>query len=820
MRRLFFFSFICLVISGYVFANQNATTQIASQKSRYAEAYTSDKVLIPQVYQPTSEGGLIWRETFETPSSYRNWQTKDNTVPRPPLGPSEWIINDWNAFEGSAWRCADLSLGDNGGYDNHWYQVLDTPPLTLDANATLTFLHRYAVEDPAGASAPYDAWDGMNLRISTDGGASFEVLPVSTYNVTSIWAFGHPEQGHNEGPGIPGWAGTNDTWTPESIDLSAWTSADTPVIIRFAFASDMGYSTGDGAPQLYGWQIDNIVVATVNDTIFSNFGSDQDMIGKSNEYIPPAGGDLWHIVKIDPAIPAALPEFTPFGLFANHALACQNSGLLFDTDATYNPYMDNIAFTGPIHIPDIQPVYLDYKYVPFFLDGDAFPDVEFFRPEVSTDGENWEYIEAQPYVYSFAFDQWLEFAWTYGYPTNLSMFDLSRFAGQDIYLSFRFWSDYDNPQGFGLLIDDIAIFSPTRAIPAPQNFTATADAENQQIVLNWDMQHEQVITAIYRRAQGESGYKFIDEVQGVSQFIDSDITPYLTYSYLITSTVKYTGTSDPAGPATAQVIPAGVFEIAYEQGQKDTVVVAGTNLQMGVHFIPPSYPVELQALKVYLDKGTSTGTAAQFAILLDDGPNGTPGTPLMRVNKSGLTDGFNVVQIPNPVTFTQNGFYITYKRYGNGLSLGAELAPPVSGHTWLETANGWEQQTSYDVILRAYVDTTVTSKVDVVSAIGDAGSAGVSEFRLKGNYPNPFNPQTTILYDIPKTVAGNRLELTIFNIAGERVRTLVNENARTGQHTAIWNGTSESGAVVPSGIYIARLRCGSRVDSQRLLLLK
>lgn len=770
------------------------------------------------------EGGLIWRETFETPASWTKWTSKDNTYPRPVQGPGEWIINDWEAYEGSAWRCANLAFGDHGGYDNHWYQVLDTPPLLLDEDATFTFYHRYAVEGAAGATDPYDAWDGLNVRISTDGGESWIVLPSTTYNATSIWAFGHPDQGHNEGPGIAGWAGEMHTWTQESFDLSAYTSAENSIILRFALASDMAYSTADGAPALYSWQVDNIEVKSATKTFLTNYGVNEDLVGKSNEFIPPLGEDLWHIVKITEPLPPLKPEFKPFGLGFNHAMSCQNSGVVFDPEATYNPYMDNIVYTGPISIPESSPVYLDYKYIPFFIDLDDFPNVEFFRPEVSTDGENWEYIETDPYVYALGFDQWLEFAWTYGYPVNASMFDLSRFVGQDIYLSFRFWSDYDQPYGYGLLVDDIVIYSPTRFIPAPENLVAEANIELEQIDLSWDEQHLLAINTVYRRLQGGSKFTAIAEVMGQNSYSDADALPYYTYDYMTTTTVKYMGTSAPSDTVSAGIIPMGVVELAYDDGESDSSVAAAANKQISVKFTPNTYPIAFEALKIMLDKSGTTGTAAQFAVYDDDGTDGAPGTRLARMNKSGLVNGYNVLIFSSPVTITEGSFYLAYKRYGNGLKVCVDTDAPIDGNTYIETNSGWEQQTGYDAIIHAFIDTTVTGKTgqtDYVSGIFDQDNMNnPNEFKLFKNYPNPFNPSTTISFNVPSSAVNQKISLEIFDLLGRNITTLYSGNAQAGLNKIQWMGQNNAGNLVNSGIYIVRFKTSEAVLTQRILLMK
>lgn len=773
------------------------------------------------VFSDNFPGGVIWREIFDRPASYGKWKSIDNTYPRPEPGPSEWIVNDWQAYEGTAWRCANLAFGDNGGYGNHWYQVLDTPPLLLDENATLSFYHRYSCENPAGASGGYDAWDGLNVRVSTDSGKTWQVLPFSSYNVSSIWAFGHPEQGHNEGVGIAGWAGEMDNWTMESFDLSAYTNATNSVIVRFAFASDMAYSTADGAPGLYGWQIDDILVASSSKIYFSNDGTDQDLVGKSNEFIPPLGGDLWHLVKIEEPIPALSPEFTPVGLYDNYALSCQNGTYLFDETATYNPYMDNLAFSGPITIPNVSPIYLDYKYVPHFFDADAFPNVDFFRPEVSLDGVNWEYIEAQPYVYSFGYNMWIEFSWLYGYPTNMSMFDLSRFAGQDIYIGFRFWSDYDDPVGYGLLLDDIVIYNPTRYIPPPQNLTATANLDLEQIELAWDEQHETSIYNVWRRAQGAAQFTSIAELTGQNEFTDTEALPYFNYEYMVTSILKYTGSSGPSDTVQAAIMPLDVVELAYDDGEGDSSVVAAVNKQIAVKFTPTTYPVNFEAVKIMLDTSQATRSAAQIAIYDDDGTNAVPGSRLTRLSRSGLVDGYNFFTFDPPVTITEGSFYVSYKRYNQGLAVSVDTDLPIAGRTYVETDSGWLQQNDYNAIMHAFVDTNTTNKVDFISAIHDPEQIlNPNEFSLLKNFPNPFNPSTTLQFYIPQNMDIKELRLDIYTVVGEKVKSLTPESVKTGQNQIIWNGSNDAGNLVNSGIYLVRLQNGQLSRTQRILLLK
>jgi flagellar hook capping protein FlgD len=97
-------------------------------------------------------------------------------------------------------------------------------------------------------------------------------------------------------------------------------------------------------------------------------------------------------------------------------------------------------------------------------------------------------------------------------------------------------------------------------------------------------------------------------------------------------------------------------------------------------------------------------------------------------------------------------------------------------------------------------------------------SGGVPHsLKLRGNHPNPFNPATTIRFDIPTTSA---VQLSVHNILGQPVRTLVNRRMEAGFHSVAWNGTDNAGRTVSSGIYIYRLRCDNTTMVRRMTLVR
>ncbi|MCC7429401.1 T9SS type A sorting domain-containing protein, partial [bacterium] len=91
------------------------------------------------------------------------------------------------------------------------------------------------------------------------------------------------------------------------------------------------------------------------------------------------------------------------------------------------------------------------------------------------------------------------------------------------------------------------------------------------------------------------------------------------------------------------------------------------------------------------------------------------------------------------------------------------------------------------------------------------------DFQLNQNFPNPFNPSTTISYTLVKA---NDVKLEVFNAKGELVRTLVSEKQNEGSHTSNWNGKDERRNTVSSGVYFYKLTAGNYTQTNKMILLK
>jgi flagellar hook assembly protein FlgD len=104
-----------------------------------------------------------------------------------------------------------------------------------------------------------------------------------------------------------------------------------------------------------------------------------------------------------------------------------------------------------------------------------------------------------------------------------------------------------------------------------------------------------------------------------------------------------------------------------------------------------------------------------------------------------------------------------------------------------------------------------------VVSVGTEEDPPVLYTKLGGNYPNPFNPTTKISYSVKEP---GHVTLEIFNIKGEKIKTLIDSELPADRYTIEWNGTDIYSKPVSSGIYFYKMKCSNYSSTKKMILLK
>jgi hypothetical protein len=121
-------------------------------------------------------------------------------------------------------------------------------------------------------------------------------------------------------------------------------------------------------------------------------------------------------------------------------------------------------------------------------------------------------------------------------------------------------------------------------------------------------------------------------------------------------------------------------------------------------------------------------------------------------------------------------------------------------------------------IARTWYDGVSYARVDnSISSVHSKEKTPPEKLALIQNYPNPFNPTTTITYSLPTS---SNVVLTIYNVMGQKIKTLVNTRQNAGNYEIQWNGSNEKGERVSSGVYLYQLKTDSYSEAKKMVLLQ
>lgn len=200
--------------------------------------------------------------------------------------------------------------------------------------------------------------------------------------------------------------------------------------------------------------------------------------------------------------------------------------------------------------------------------------------------------------------------------------------------------------------------------------------------------------------------------------------------------------------------------------------------------------------KVICTKADFTGGIADY--IADDGQSGAKFSIIDNEKKTVLAVAipFTAKAIPQG-----EGTFLNLEFKGEGKVKLEETT--ISHQTGISLVNTKAQELKFDF----NPIEIVAPKVQVLP----------KEFSLNQNFPNPFNPTTTISYALP---ANSYVKLVVYNILGQKVKTLVDEEQTAGYRQVVWNGQNDRGEAVGSGIYFYRIHAGDFTKTAKMSLLK
>ena len=780
------------------------------------------------VERSVSTNETIWhQETFEgvelgvpVPQSdivRGEWSATDLTATH------NWHLNSRDLYRygdepGYGWYMGNPEWFTYGGYADMRYIYLQTPEIVVPTeNPTLTFHIIWALEShprmtdpdasfttPPGSDVEYDGYDGINVRLYTNDGQGWRVItPTSpAYNATSMLGFG--THGNTE---MPGWGGLSDGWQQVTIPLNEY--AGQSVMIRWVFGSDPAWNTAQD-PSRWGVAIDNIKLG-----IFDHNFDDGDAQGMTVGSLipePSVGGQLWKIVE-HPQAPSP-----------THIVRNQNEA------GSYNPNMNNHLYSPIFRLPPTGDVRVDFQIRGHMWEPRVQGQMtDHLAWEISVDGGGW-FCMARPYggprtVFTFREDNplvnfiWVTEAWDPREPGDHGYIfgDISNYRGREAQFRWIIRSNADNENGDGIFIDDFTIFN-TLELHRPTNLVANYVDGN--VYLSWeepeeDELHRPVITGyeIFRLASmASNALETSLGTVGVDNRTFTDHSPLVnTINYYAVRTLY--GTDRSANSNIVHIFrPRDSQHLIQQEDGSDKNAIHFNGFALN-YFDPTEYVgsngYRVSHLSVYFYELSPN---LQILTVFSE-RDGMPGTTLfsMEIPRANIVRGWNTFALgtASSLIFEGRGFVAGVRMYPNSSRIG------ISGNSSDVSFSGvsnvdFEEFTGGVFMIRAYVDTNLGTSSSEPGIVAPSGLTA-------HNFPNPFNPVTTISFSMPQS--GHAL-VQIYNIRGQLINTLLNEEIGVGTNSVVWRGTDSAGNSMSSGVYFYKIQTATDSIVNKMLLMK
>ena len=761
-----------------------------------------------------------------------------------------WHADTFMAFDVNSYWCGTHDVGGTGysGYNDGWLQYMDMAEVSIPSTATsadLSFVHRLKCETTGTDGWPYgyNGWDGSALWISTDDGVSWEVLSPdagSAYDCTSLWGFGFC----NVGPGYSAWAGTHGATAYETATASLDSYIGEDVTIRFVFSSDMMFCAGPTHSDVssfdstfFGWLVDDITIVDDSDTLLYDDGSGTPTFSQGRTL------KTWTRTDDD-------SYMGDYGMVA------------YDWSEVYS-----VMISPMIHIPDTfngeLTFYVKTNCVDFDPDSDNSLDDYIVVQVIDSTTDTTIQLSHNYYRPGFIDETWRIYdesmLFEVGYDMTVS---LLQFAGHDIRVQLMVRGDGmpDSTQWFK--VDDVTIsgnyaplhdVGPTDVVAGPLNFRErgrfTAKVSNlgmsRETLLHVDGQI--IFPDMTDTTISFFPWPTIDPGKFGTAVAQIDLPQFGTYTVRAWTTLSTDmDISNDTFETTFEVHSSSERELGWDDGMTD-IASDATSGRTYFGFVGPSLvaddclgnffyktagltDIELTHVKFF----TNHNGPARIMVMdngIFDIPNG--GTELYDADHTISSDSVNgswvtidlsstpvdlpdttffvfvgtavdsqmvVVGIDNSTPVDRKGFAIIHYFDSTGALIAIDTSDLASGSAPLNN-----------------IDLMIRCVISGFNGIGEDGAELPKVLALRENYPNPFNPTTAIEFDLPDDQMAT---LEVFNILGERVTSLIDDNLNAGTYRIIWEGRDDFGREMSSGIYLYRLKAGDTTISKRMIMLK
>jgi hypothetical protein len=124
-------------------------------------------------------------------------------------------------------------------------------------------------------------------------------------------------------------------------------------------------------------------------------------------------------------------------------------------------------------------------------------------------------------------------------------------------------------------------------------------------------------------------------------------------------------------------------------------------------------------------------------------------------------------------------------------------------------------------VLVRFNEQDITDDAESEGGVAIGGVEIPDRFALRQNHPNPFNPSTTIRYEVPRVPEGSvHVQMMVYNVTGKLVRTLLDKSEGPGFHDVPWDGRDDRGQPVGSGVYFYRIQAGSFTATHKMVVVR